>query len=207
VDKEDKTLGKFDSFTEKGKQTIEVIGKKAAIVFSEKGFASATLTDVSRAVGISKAGIYHYFSTKEEVLFFVINRYMDLVLDLLKEDLEATPATERVKFFVKRHIDLYKNNTHEAYVILHEIKNLSPQYWEVTRKKMQKYHKLLLFAIEGLDGWADVNQETKKISAYTLLGMCNWIYWWYDSEGGVSPEKLSDIIVKIFEGKLKQGDE
>jgi len=206
VDREDNTLGKFNSFTDKGKQTIEEICKKAAIVFSEKGFASATLTDVSRAVGISKAGIYHYFSTKEELLFLVINRYMDLVMDRVKEDLKATPATERVKLFVKRHIDLYKNNTHESHVMLHEIKNLPPKYWEVTRKKMKEYHNLLLFAIEGLDGWGDVNSETKKISAYTLLGMCNWIYWWYDPEGRVSPEELSDIIVKIFEGKLTQGD-
>ena len=89
MDSENNTLSKFDSFTDKGRQTIEEICKKAAIVFSEKGFASATLTDVSRAVGISKAGIYHYFSTKEELLFFVVNRYMGLVMYRVEEDLKA----------------------------------------------------------------------------------------------------------------------
>jgi AcrR family transcriptional regulator len=202
MDMEENMLGTFDSFTAKGKQTIERIGRKAAIVFSKKGFASATLTDVSRAVGISKAGIYHYFSTKEELLFYVINRYMDLVLHRLKEELEAVPAPERVRFFVNRHIDLYKSNTHESYVILHEIKNLPPKYWEITRSKMKEYHKILIFAIGGLEGWSDIDPEKMKISAYTLLGMCNWIYWWYNSNGRVSPTELSDIIVRIFTGKF-----
>ena len=207
VDMENSTLGKFDGFTERGKLTIEEICKKAAIVFSEKGYTSATLTDVSHAAGISKAGIYHYFAAKEELLFFVINRYMDLVMGRLEEDLEATPPTERVHLFVRRHIDLHKNNVHESQVILHEIKNLPPKYWAIVRTQMKEYHRLLVSAIEGLNGWDDVPPESKKIAAYSLLGMCNWIYWWYDPEGRVSPEALSDIIVKIFEGKLRKEDD
>ena len=70
----------YRNLTEKARLSIDQICLKAAEVFSKKGFLSATLKDVSLAAGISKGGIYHYFSTKEELLYFIINRYMDKIL-------------------------------------------------------------------------------------------------------------------------------
>ena len=65
-------LTKFESFTDKGREKIAEICTVAARVFSEKGYLAATLGDVAKAAGMTKGGIFHYFSTKEELLFLIL---------------------------------------------------------------------------------------------------------------------------------------
>ena len=138
----------FGDLTEKAQLSIDQICLKAAEVFSEKGFLSATLKDVSLAAGISKGGIYHYFLSKEELLYFIINRYMDKILKDLKEKLEAKPPTEeRIRLFINRHIELYCKNIPESRLVIREINNLPPEYWEMVRGKSKQYYQLLLFSI------------------------------------------------------------
>ena len=62
-------LQKFEKLTEKGKKRIPAICDAAAQIFSEKGYLTSTLWDIAQAAGITKGGIFHYFSTKEELLF------------------------------------------------------------------------------------------------------------------------------------------
>ncbi|MDY7036983.1 MAG: TetR/AcrR family transcriptional regulator [Thermodesulfobacteriota bacterium] len=69
----DLLIKKFDNFTDKGKLSIDQICKKAAEIFSEKGHVSTTLVDIVHAAGICKGGIYHYFSSKEDLFFSVMS--------------------------------------------------------------------------------------------------------------------------------------
>ena len=133
-------LKKFDTFTEKGKLKIDEICRKAAKVFSTKGFVSATLADVSRIAGISKGGIYHYFSTKEELLFVILCRYMDQTLKELRVKLESTPKPlEKIRIFIEHHICHYRDNLYASRLILHESQNLPPNYWKIIKDKQKEY--------------------------------------------------------------------
>ena len=69
----------------KRKSNIAKIGAK---LFSKKGFAETSMDDIAAAAKLSKGGIYHYFSSKTEVLYFILDNFMDLVLKELQEELE-----------------------------------------------------------------------------------------------------------------------
>ncbi|MCK4816688.1 TetR family transcriptional regulator [bacterium] len=199
----DRELGKFDDFSQKGKLKIDEICRKAAQVFSTKGYATATLADVSHAVGISKGGIYHYFSTKEELLFVILCRYMDHTLHELTNRLESTPKPhDKIRAFIEHHICHYRDNLDESRLILHESQNLPPNYWEIIKNKQKEYLGILRSAIENLIEGYEENPQKANVTAYSLMGMCNWPYTWFDPKGKVTPEELAEEIYKIFIGDL-----
>jgi hypothetical protein len=169
-------LRKFDSFTNKGKLKIDEICRKAAKVFSTKGFATATLSDVSRVVGISKGGIYHYSTPK---------------------------PIEKIRIFIEHHICHYRDNLYASRLILHESQNLPPNYWEIIKDKQKEYLGTLRSAIMELIEGYEEKPEKANLVAYSLIGMCNWPYTWFDPKGKVTPEELAEEIYKIFVGDLR----
>ena len=202
----DRELGKFDDFSQKGKLKIDEICRKAAQVFSTKGYATATLADVSHAVGISKGGIYHYFSTKEELLFVILCRYMDYTLHELTNKLESTlKPHDKIRAFIEHHICHYRDNLHESRLILHEAQNLPSNYWAIIRDKEKEYMKILKCSVEILSKAFEHNPRRVRLIAYSLIGMCNWPYMWFNPNGPVSPEELAEEICKIFLGELNEG--
>jgi AcrR family transcriptional regulator len=193
--------GKF-----KSNANIDKICKKAAQLFNEKGYLSTTLVEISKASGLSKGGIFHYFPTKELLLFYILNQCMEQITDGLKRSLKDNyNPYEKIRVFIQNHIDFYCNNFHEARVILHETQNLPPGYWKILRKKTKAYYNFLKSNINDLmDRRNKRNPEKAKLLANFLLGMCNWIYWWYDPKGRISPEELADEIYKIFVAGLSK---
>ena len=197
---------KFEDLTEKGKLKIDEICQTATEVFSKRGYSNATLADVSHATGISKGGIYHYFSTKEELLYFILSRYMDQTLSELKKKMRQfmTPQ-ERIRIFVQHHIRHYRENFHESRLILHEAQNLPSNYWAIIRGKEREYMKILKSSVEGLNKAFEHNPRRVRLIASQLIGMCNWPYMWFNPNGTVSPEELAEEISKIFLGELNEG--
>jgi AcrR family transcriptional regulator len=202
VDKETSLQSKFESLTTKGRLKVEEICRNAAEVFSSKGYINATLADVARAARMSKGGIFHYFSSKEDLLFLILCRYMDQTLTTLRAKLasDATPQ-DKIRIFVHHHISHYRDNFNESRLILHEHENLPSHYLEIVKSKEKEYMRILVKAIEELPGTGHKLHRRAKIAGYSLIGMCNWPYIWYDPRGPVSPEELAEEICGIFLGE------
>ena len=197
---------KSDTYlTEKRQKKMEMICWKAARVFSEKGFSSSSLKDVSRAAGLSKGGIYHYFSSKEELLFVIADTYMDILLDGLENKLRKIPdPKEQIRFFIRRHIDFHSKNVHESRIIMHGYNDFSPGNRKLVKKKTRRYIDILKATIDAFFEDSAVSAVKRKIALYSLLGMFNWIYWWYDPKGVITPAELSEEIYRIFLFDLKK---
>ena len=205
MDKQRTTKEKSDAYlTEKRQKKMEMICRKAARVFSTNGFSSSSLMDVSRACGLSKGGIYHYFSSKEELLFTLTDTYMDILLYGLENELRKIPdPKEQIRFFIRRHIDSYCKNVHETRIIIHGFNDFSPGNRKSVKKKTRRYIDILRTAIDAFFEDFAVSAVKRKIAIYSLLGMFNWIYWWYDPKGVITPAELSEEIYRIFLFDLK----
>ena len=98
-------LGRLDDQPHKKALSI---AKVAARLFNEKGYIETSLDDIAFAARISKGAIYHYFDSKNDMLFFILNNYMELILQGLEDDLlSIDEPLERIRFIVSRHIRLY----------------------------------------------------------------------------------------------------
>jgi len=194
---------RFEHFTRKGKEKITEICRVAARVFSEKTYLSATLGDVAQAAGITKGGVFHYFSTKEELLFLILYRHMHFTLQALKEKLDTcdTPH-EKIYVCIHHHLNNYRNNQAEARLSLQERVNLPTHFLGVIKDMEREYREILRSIIEQLMAGPKKSSLEVLLATYTLLGMVTFPYNWYDPEGKASPGQLGDLIYGIFLGGL-----
>lgn len=191
---------KKKEFSDRNLKRVIRIGNVAAKLFNTKGYLQTTMDDITTAARFSKGGIYHYFSSKDEILFFVLDRYLDRVLQDLEHELEEIQnAREKIKFIVSRHIRLYTENPAEAKTLLNEKYCLPRKYRrEIDRKERQYFQivrEVLVFFLAGRQKRPD-SQIT--VITFLLFGICNWIFSWYNPNGAVNAEALSEIIWKIF---------
>jgi AcrR family transcriptional regulator len=175
-----------------------MIGRAAAKLFDEKGYLETSLKDISAAAKLSKGGIYHYFSNKHEILFFVLDNYMDLLLGGLEEELKGiTDNSLKIRHILFRHLRLYNTKVPEAKALLIGSRNLPSNYFRAIAAKEKKYAQILTDVLSDFFNSSMPRDQFKAIS-YTLFGMINAIMYWYNPEGPVTLDELSQICYDIF---------
>lgn len=179
-------------------QRLERLLAAAAKVFAEKGFHPTTMRDLSRATGMSLAGIYHYVSGKEKLLYLIQERCFERVLAGAEASLRDghTPA-EQIERFIRHHISFFAQHMSEMKVLSHEANSLTGARLVSINALKRRYVELLRGLIVGVDG--DLGARTDpQVAAYALFGMMNWIYTWYNPTGPVSPEALAERFAQLF---------
>jgi len=189
---------RWENLDKKGLNKAKKIGKAAARLFARKGYLDTSMDEIATAAKISKGGMYYYFPSKTDVLFFILSNYMDLVLQDLELDLSHKIDThEKLEFLISRHIELYSKNLHEGKVLLHEANCLPKKYSKLIVQKERRYLQIVVGILTDLLG-RPVERTQIKVITFILFGMCNWIYSWYDPKGSFTPSELSDTICTIF---------
>ncbi|MFZ0943499.1 MAG: TetR/AcrR family transcriptional regulator [Syntrophobacteraceae bacterium] len=185
-------------FTEKELSKVSAIVKAAANLFDKNGYVETSLKDISTEAQLSKGGIYHYFSNKHDILFFILDNYMDRLLGGLEEELREIPdSPSRIHFIMFRHLKHYNKQVPEARALLNHAHNLPSEYFEVISGKQKIYARILTDVLSELLSGSMGIDNLKAIS-YIMFGMCNSIMYWYDPDGPVSLEELSKICYDIF---------
>ena len=193
-------MSKPKTHLDKSLQRRVQIGKAAASVFNKKGYLETNMDDIAAAAKLSKGGLYHYFSSKDEILFFILDSYMDIVLEDLDDQVRVRrDSTSKIQFIIERHIDLYANHISEAKTLLHDAHCLSAEHHKRISAKERDYYRLVIGVLsEFFEGSAYVKRDELKALAFVLFGMCNWTYHWYDPKRPIKPNELSKIIWTVF---------
>ena len=181
-------------------QKMREICKIAARVFYEKGYDGASMQDIAEAVGLTKAGLYHHVGSKDRLLFEIMNYGMDILDETVLQKVKDIPdPREKLRQTIVGHIDLItRARDQEITVILHENRSLKG----ALRKKINARKRQYIDFLEKLIG--QVQQESGKtapsprVAAFALLGMVNWLYQWFDPEGPIGQEELTDAYVNFF---------
>ena len=195
-------------------QKLELILRASARIFAEKSYHSTSMRDISRATGVSLAGLYHYCKSKEELLFLIQDHCFGRVLERLEERLEGeSDPIAKLRIFVDNHLSFFAANMAEMKVLSHEAASLAGDMHEhVSTRKRQYTRTARKILSEVLHGAASSertprrNGQPKKtvkpvditVATYALFGMMNWIYNWYDPGGKLSVSQLVDNITRLF---------
>ncbi|HXE58203.1 MAG TPA: TetR/AcrR family transcriptional regulator [Gemmatimonadales bacterium] len=169
----------------------------AAKVFAERGYHGASMRDVARASGMSLAGIYHYVRGKQELLFLIQDRCFAAVIAGARGAVgaEATPV-DRIRAFIRHHILFFAAHMDEMKVLAHEEEELSGTMRAQVRARKREYVNLLLGLLDGVPG----PRVSRRVAAYALFGMMNWIYTWYHPTGAIPAAQLAEEIAALFLG-------
>ena len=189
------------------KQKLRDICRIAARVFYEKGYDGASMQDIAKAVGLTKAGLYHHVGSKDRLLFEIMNYGMDILDEtVLQKVKEIADPRERLRQTIIGHIDLIvRARDLEITVILHENRSLKG----ALRKKINARKREYIHYIENLI--AQVQEQaggkpllSPSLAAFALLGMINWLYQWFQPEGPTKQNELTESYVDFFFRGLMQ---
>ena len=182
-------------------QKLDSLLGVAARVFAERGYDSTSMRDLARASGVSLAGLYYYVQSKEELLFLIQSRNFEAVLEGMRDRLsDASEPLEKLTRFIDNHLDYFASHMAEMKVLSHEAGALTGEYLAQVNATKREYTRALmdiLAEVERTRGPAHVN---RRVAAYSLFGMMNWIYNWYDPLGDVGVESLSQSVCRLFLG-------
>ena len=178
-------------------ERLERLLSIAARVFADQGYHATTMRDLSRATGMSLAGMYYYVQGKDQLLFLIQERCFQRVLAGANAALaEATTPAERVTRFIEHHVGFFTSHMSEMKVLSHEARSLTGSRLDKITRLKRRYVDLLAGLIAELD--AGESRRDPRVAAYALFGMMNWIYTWYDPKGPVSPDTLAEYFAQLF---------
>ena len=175
-----------------------MIGRAASKLFNDKGYLQTTTKDIADLAKLSKGGLFHYFASKDDVLYFILKNYMDLALENFEHELiELKDVSSKIRFIISRHVNFYLANSSEGKTLFRDAHLLPPKYFKVIAGKERKYYKIVAEALADFFS-GNIEKGELTILSFELIGMCNWIFSWYNPKGSITPAKLSEIIYDIF---------
>jgi AcrR family transcriptional regulator len=171
----------------------------ATEVFCEKGYEGASMRDLSRASGMSLAGLYHYFKSKERLLFLVQKNTFTTILETLKARLETvTDPEQRIRIFILNHLEYFVSNQQGLKVLSHEDESLKNGLSSEIDAIKREYYRICLGLMEDLRRKRDLDFNSRT-AVMSLFGMINWIYTWYnprvDGNAETLAERMGDIVL------------
>ncbi len=173
----------------------------AARIFAEDGYHRTSMRDLARASNVSLSGLYYYVESKEELLYLIQSRNFDAVIGRLREELVGvTDPVERLSRFVENHLDYFVSHIPEMKVLSHEAKSLSGDYLARVTETKREYTRIMMDILADVEETRGPAHANRRVAAYALFGMMNWIYTWYDPLGDLGVELLSQNICSLFLG-------
>ena len=174
----------------------------AGQVFAQRGYEGATMLDVAQAAGFSKAGVYHYFASKEHLLHGLLEGSLRQVV----EDLErADPgpdvdSAERLAALVDAYVRSFSTRLRVVTPLLLRLDLLRPEWRAEVKALERRIVDRFAEAAGALPSSASGHQLSARAAAYLVLGAANWTYYWYDPDGDLSIEDLAAGAAAMFCG-------
>jgi AcrR family transcriptional regulator len=187
--------------TAEARQKLREICRVAARVFYEKGYDGASMQDIAEAVGLTKAGLYHHVSSKDMLLFEIMNYGMDILDEaVLAKVKDITDPREKLRQTILGHIDLViRARDMEITVILHENRSLKGNLSKKINARKRAYIEYLEDLIARVQKQSGMPPKlSPHIAAFAALGMINWLYQWYHLEGPVKQEEIASAYLEFF---------
>src|SRR5271165_521474 len=181
----------------------------ATEIFSEKGYEGASMRDLSRLSGISLAGLYYYFESKEKLLYFIQRHTFSTITERLRERLAACNDPEgRIRIFVQNHVDYAVARTKAMKVLSHEDDVLKNGYGAELAAIKREYYRICVGLVDDLvkvEGLGRVRSQAAgnrgvgtRTAVMALFGTMNWLYTWYNPRVDPDAETLAGEIGDIF---------
>jgi AcrR family transcriptional regulator len=170
----------------------------ATEVFCEKGYEGASMRDLSRATGMSLAGMYHYFGSKERLLYLIQKHTFSTILDRLRERLANVDEPESgIRVLIHNHLEYFLDHQQAMKVLSHEDEALDGDFGREVAELKRAYYRICR---DLLDRYKKDNglQFDSRTAVLSLFGMMNWIYTWYNSRLDGGAEKLAREMGRVF---------
>jgi AcrR family transcriptional regulator len=180
-------------------QRREGIVDRAADLFASRGFLGTSIADLADACKTSKSLLYHYYDSKEQILFDVMHSHVKALLDVA-EEIAARPigAADKLRAMTREFMRLYLGAASRQRVLLNELANLPEAQRRIIvgiqRRLIDIIDRVLVEIRPDLAG----RSPLRRPAVMLYFGMINWMHTWLDPAGRAKPAKIADLAINTF---------
>ena len=181
---------------------LQIIIDKASVLFHEKGYRATSLDDIAKELGITKAAIYHYIESKEELLFIIYRQVFDSAFKQITEvTVSHLSPDEKLRRIIWGHINHVLIKNLPMFSIFFGMENeLSSKYYKKVLEWKKQYNEIIESTIqEGMKKGLIKDVYPPKLLVFAIIGMCSWLYKWYKPDGKWSGDDISCQFSRLFE--------
>lgn len=179
--------------------TKQSIVEVAVKLFKSKGYGTTSVNNIADELGCTKAALYYYFNSKEDILYEIFCQSMSAAETRFAQMMsQEMSLEERLRKIIYNQIMATVDSMPQISIFFTEMANLNPAYQEEINLRRRKYEENV----------AEVFQEgiragvLKKIdvlpTVYGIIGMCNWLYHWYKPDGRLKAEELAELYADMI---------
>jgi AcrR family transcriptional regulator len=165
---------------------------EAARLFARSGYENSSMADVAASLGMSKAAIYHYFPTKQDIYdAIIIDVLSGLTATVSAEVARETAPEERLRRFMLAHARYFEARHASFVTMLIGYSGMSPGYREDAAGLRDAYEQRLRELIaDGIEHgvFRDIDPAN---TGRAILSMLNWMARWYKPGLGQSAESVA----------------
>jgi AcrR family transcriptional regulator len=181
-----------DDWRDYGPIEFSRILEAALQAFSEHGYHGTTTRDLARRSGLSVPGVYHYYPSKQDILFALMNEIIDELLTRSRQALAAVPAGPAAQFdaLVESLLRFHMYRREGATVSTGELRSLEPENRErYVAKRDEQQHMLDQVIIDGVRDGVFATAYPKDASR-AIASLCVGVASWYRPDGSLSVDAL-----------------
>lgn len=171
---------------------------RAAELFDREGFANVGVGRIAEAVGLAKPTLYHYVSSKDELLTWIHEEFIDELLAARAMRSNDLPPEQELRAVIADILGLMASHRSHVRVFFEHHRELPEQARERVRTKRDAYQQHVEETIRR--GIADgvLRDVDPRIASFALFGMCNWAYQWFSTDGALSASAIADLYADLF---------
>ncbi|MCR9134654.1 MAG: TetR/AcrR family transcriptional regulator [Alphaproteobacteria bacterium] len=170
----------------------------AARLFAETGFDRASMSQLAETCGVSKALLYHYYSSKDALLFDVIGTHLnDLCARVEGADNRTLEPEMRLQSLVAALLNAYRAADHQHQVQINAMKYLPADQQEELKNLERRLVAVFADAIHAVEPALGDQRGLLKPITMSLFGMLNWHYMWFRSDGKIGRDDYAQIASRL----------
>ncbi|UAN01815.1 TetR/AcrR family transcriptional regulator [Achromobacter mucicolens] len=182
----------------------ERILEEAAKLFARSGYDGSSISDLAAAIGVSKAAIYHYYPTKQDIYDAIILEVLEGLTQTVGRDVAgAVGGVARLRAFMVGHARYFEQHHAQFVTMLIGYSGMALSEREDAARLRDSYEKLLREVIA--QGVADGAFRALDVAATgrAVLSMLNWMVRWYKPGQGDSAETIADGYFDLLVGGMR----
>jgi AcrR family transcriptional regulator len=185
---------------------LEEVLQSAANIFFAKGFHATSIEDVARDVGMLKGSLYYYIKSKDDLLFQLLLAGIEDGDAFIARQIDvAGDPVEQLERAIRAQIDYIIQNKVPFGLFLHEFDSLSGKRQHKLISVMSRYNSRFVDLVRRGQQQGQLIDGEPWLIVNGILGMCNWLYRWYDTDHVSGPEQIKQVFLRmILSGIQKQ---
>jgi len=181
-------------------ERMAAIYYKAARIFHEQGYEATSMSDIAEALQITKAGLYYYIDSKEDLLFRIINYGLDwLDQEVIEPARMLGDPEERLRWIIRHHGQGLLRGSRVIPLLTEEVSSLLPKHRRHILSRKRIYFDFVRDTLNELKARRKLRVVDTTVATF---GMLLWLPRWYQQGGRLTAAETMDQMINLYLGGL-----